>query len=54
MKYKVNYKDLNFNMSRITPDAIKAETDRLTDHQTKTNENKGLFTVKPASKWIAS
>ena len=43
-----NYKDLNFDNSRITPDAIRAETEQLTEY----NENKGLFTVKSASKWI--
>jgi hypothetical protein len=33
----------------ITPDIIKAEAERLTEQQ---SENKGLFTVKSANKWI--
>jgi hypothetical protein len=56
----VNLKDLfaesgnkstasQFNKSPITSDIINAEVERLTTQQ---NENKGLFTVKPASKWI--
>jgi hypothetical protein len=47
-----NLKDVGFDFSRITPDVIKAETERLTGQQSEANESKGLFTVKPASKWI--
>ena len=47
-----NYKNLHFDTSQITPDAIKAETARLSEQQTEASENKGLFTVKPANKWI--
>ena len=38
--------------SEITPDAINAEAERLTAQQAEANENKGLFTVKTANKWI--
>ena len=41
-----------FDMSLITPGAIKAEMERLTEQQDEANENKGLFTAKPANKWI--
>jgi hypothetical protein len=47
-----NYKDLNFDMSRITPEAIKADTESLTAQHIEASEHKGLFTVMPANKWI--
>ena len=41
-----------FDINSITSDAIKAEMVRLTEQQDEANENKGLFTVKSANKWI--
>jgi len=43
-----NLKDVMFEKSRITADIVGMET----EHMSEQDENKGLFTVKPANKWI--
>jgi hypothetical protein len=47
-----NFKDLNFDLIRITSEAFQADTEGLTAQHAKANEQKGLFTVMPANKWI--
>jgi len=37
---------------KITPDTIIANIEQLSLQQTQASENKGLFTVMPANKWI--
>ncbi|MEI7424299.1 MAG: AAA family ATPase [Prolixibacteraceae bacterium] len=41
-----------FNFSLINPVSIQNEVDQLLKQDDKTNENKGLFTVKTATLWI--
>jgi len=42
----------NITESRINPDTVRAEAEMLFAQKAEASENKGLFTVKPANKWI--